>query len=229
MTAGAAIESFWEYSDPAGSEARFREAIGAAHGDERLELLTQVARTYSLRKCFDDAHAVLDEVEPQLAGAGARPRIRYLLERGRTYNSAGDKTRARALFEEAWTRARDAREEGLAVDAAHMVAITHAGTEEALAWNRKGLDLARASSDSKARSLIPAVLNNAAWDLDAMGRNAEALTLFEEALVEWTKTGKTRQVQVARWSLAQCLRKLGRIGDAQAIEAALAAEGFTAP
>jgi len=54
------IDSFWEYSDPAASEARFREALGDARGDERLELLTQVARTYSLRKDFATAKRYAD-------------------------------------------------------------------------------------------------------------------------------------------------------------------------
>jgi hypothetical protein len=70
------IDSFWEYSDPAASESRFRGALAAASADERLELLTQVARTYSLRKQFGQAHALLDEVEPQLPAAGAAPRAR---------------------------------------------------------------------------------------------------------------------------------------------------------
>ena len=47
------IDSFWEYSDPAASEARFRAALSSAQGDDRLELLTQIARTYSLRQRFD--------------------------------------------------------------------------------------------------------------------------------------------------------------------------------
>jgi hypothetical protein len=67
------IDGFWEYSDPAGSESRFRAALATASGDERLELMTQVARTYSLRKRFDEAHRLLDEIEPRLGSAGALP------------------------------------------------------------------------------------------------------------------------------------------------------------
>ena len=102
------IDSFWEYSDPAASEARFRAALAAAEDDERLELLTQIARTFSLRGQFDAAHATLDEVEQQLGGAGVRPQLRYLLERGRTFNSSGAPEQARALFITAWERAQAA-------------------------------------------------------------------------------------------------------------------------
>jgi len=227
------IDGFWEYSDPAGSESRFRAALATASGDERLELMTQVARTYSLRKRFDEAHRLLDEIEPRLGSAGARPNVRYLLERGRTFNSAGDAAKARALFVAAWEQGRAAGIEGLAVDAAHMVAITHSGTAEAIPWNERGLALARGSSDPKARALIPAMLNNSAWDLHDLGRYAEALPVFEEALREWTARGKPQQIRIARWSVARCLRSLGRFDEAldaqRALEKEYAAAGETNP
>lgn len=223
------IDSYWEYSDPAASEARFRSALDWARGDAQLEILTQIARSYSLRGRFDEAHKLLDEIEPQLPAAGNRPRVRYLLERGRTFNSAGDKGRAREQFLKAWNDAGAARIEGLAVDAAHMVAITYAGTPDAIEWNRKALVAARTSNDPKARALIPAMLNNSAWDLHDMGRYAEALPLFEEALTEWTARGKPTQIRIAKWSVARCLRSLGRFQEAldmqRALEKEYAAEG----
>src|SRR5687768_14005812 len=98
----AAIVQLWDFTDPAGSELRFRGALAGAQGDLGLELETQIARSYSVRKRFADAHAVLDALEPRLAAAGTRPRLRYLLERGRTFNSSGDKAAARPLFVQAW-------------------------------------------------------------------------------------------------------------------------------
>jgi len=70
------IDALWEYADPAASETRFRAALERAQGDNRLELLTQIARTFSLRRDFARANALLDEVELQLAAAGARPQMR---------------------------------------------------------------------------------------------------------------------------------------------------------
>ncbi len=218
------IDSFWEYADPVLSEARFRAALPSAQGDFRLELLTQIARTFSLRQQFATAHDVLNGVERQLAGAGAPPRVRYLLERGRTFNSAGEGEQARAFLIEAWQQAQAAGLQGLAVDAAHMLAITTAGTPDAIAWNERGLAIARAAQDPKARALIPAMLNNSAWDLHEMGRASEALALFEQALAEWMARGKAQQIQTARWAVARCLRSLGRCEEALAIQRALAAE-----
>jgi len=223
------IDSFWEYTNPAASEERFRSALRLAEADQRLELLTQIARTYSLRSRFDEAHQLLNEVEMQITNAGPRPHVRYLLERGRTFNSSGEKEKARQLFVEAWEHASGANEPGLAVDAAHMVAITYTGEPDSITWNKRGLTLARQSNDPKAVALIPAILNNSAWDLHDMGRYAEALPWFEEALTAWVSRGKPKQIQTAKWSLARCLRSLERHNNALAIlhelEAAHAATG----
>ncbi len=218
------IDSFWEYSDPATSEERFRAALNSAQGDVRLELLTQIARTCSLRQRFDEAHEILNEVEKQLAGAGARPQVQYLLERGRTFNSSGEKDTARALFLAAWGQAQAARLEGLAVDAAHMVAITYSGSIEAVDWNQRGLAMARVSQDVKARSLIPAMLNNSAWDLHEMGSFNMALPLFEVAQAEWIARHQPEQIRIAKWSVARCLRSLGRYDEALTIQHSLEAE-----
>jgi len=218
------IDSFWEYSDPATSEERFRSALETAKGDLRLELLTQIARTFSLRRRFDEAHQVLNGVEKQLANAGARPNVRYLLERGRTFNSNGEKDKARELFIRAWEQAQQGNLEGLAVDAAHMVAITVSGGPEAIDWNQRGLAIARGSQDPKARGLIPAMLNNSAWDLHDMGRFEEALLLFEEAQAEWIVRRKPEQIRTAKWSVARCLRSLRRHEEALTIQHALEAE-----
>jgi len=50
--------------------------------------------------------------------------------------------------------------------------------------------------------------------------------MFQSALEEWTKRGKPRQIQVAKSSVAQCLRSMKRDEEAAAIERALEAEGF---
>jgi tetratricopeptide (TPR) repeat protein len=218
------IDSLWEYADPAESEERFRTALIMARGDARLELLTQIARTYGLRQRFGEAHELLNQVEEQLEHAGLRPRVRYLLERGRTFNSSGDKEKARMLFVRAWEQAQTTNQEGLAVDAAHMIAITYTGTQEAIEWNQRGLVVARPSQDPKALALIPAMLNNSAWDLHEMGRFHDALALFEEARIEWIARGTPEQVQIANWAVARCLRSLGQFEAALAIQRELLAE-----
>src|SRR5687768_3073602 len=87
------IDSLWDYNNPRESERRFMELIPLAErsGDRNYhaELLTQFARTQSLQQKFDAAHAILDRAEKLLDDSTPRARVRYLLERGRTHNSAG--------------------------------------------------------------------------------------------------------------------------------------------
>jgi hypothetical protein len=87
------FEPLWNYGQPAESEVRFREALARAEpeSEAQLQLLTQIARTHSLRHNFAEAHALLDQVEPHLPTATKKIAVRHALERGRTFNSAGDK------------------------------------------------------------------------------------------------------------------------------------------
>ena len=186
-------------------------------------MLTQIARTHSLRRQFGEAHALLDEVEPQLGGAGPAPRTRYLLERGRTFNSAGDKARAAGLFRQAWETASAARLEGLAVDAAHMLAIVEPPASAAV-WTQRGVEVARASTDAKARGLLPALLNNHAWNLHDDARYDEALLAFREAETAWHATGRQPQGRIATWSVAHCLRSLQRYEEALQLQLRLEQE-----
>lgn len=222
--AGVDIDALWDYADPAATEQRLRAALDAASPVQRLELQTQIARTYSLRRRFDDAHRVLDEVEAAPAAAAPVVVVRTKLERGRSFNSAGDRDRARVLFEQAFATAHRAGFDALAVDAAHMVAITWAGSETALEWNDRGLALARASSDPKARRLVLALLNNGAWDLHAMRRYDEALQRFRLALDEALANASVDRQRIAKWSVARCLRSLGRFDEALAMQRSLLAE-----
>jgi tetratricopeptide (TPR) repeat protein len=224
------IVELWDFADPAKSEQRFRDALREARGDLRLELLTQLARSYSLRRRFDDAHRLLDEIEPQLAAAGLKPKLRYLLERGRTFNSSGDKAAARPLFVQAWELGRSGVEEDLAIDAAHMVAIVEGG-EKALHWNRMALPLAENSGDPAARRWKASLLNNIGYELKVLGRYEEALDYFEQALLAYQERGDKRTIRIARWMIANTLRLQKKYDAALAIQLELerqfAAEGET--
>ena len=211
------IDTLWDYSNPEQSETNFREALKNSSKDEQLELRTQIARTHSLRRNFEEAHQILKELESELSNAGAKPKIRFHLEKGRAFNSANKKEEAQTQFKAALKEAKQANETGLAVDALHMIAITYAGQEEGLIWNQKALELARNSQDKKARALIPAVLNNYAWDLFDLKRYSEALKVFKEAQQAWESTGKAKQSKIAKWCVAKCLRLLQQHDDALSI------------
>ena len=228
-SAAEATEAAWNYGKPAESEARFRALLAGPRAQDpafRLEVETQLARALGLQAKFDDAHGVLDGVEAALAAhpAWTRIRVRYLLERGRAFNSAKRPAEARPLFLAAWDLGREAREDGLAVDAAHMVAIVEPEAAAQEAWNGKAIAYAEASADPAAKKWLGSLLNNLGWTYHDSGRAEQALGLFEKALA-WHRARQTGEGEfVARYMVARCQRTLGRHEEALAGQQALAAD-----
>jgi tetratricopeptide (TPR) repeat protein len=218
------IDELWDFNDPAASEARFRDAHAkAAMPVDAMELLTQVARAQGLQRKFDEAHATLDTVERELSADDNRVRVRLALERGRVFTSAGDRELARPHFDDAWQRARSAQLDALAVDAAHMLAIVAEG-DDALQWNQRASDIAAASEDSRARRWVASLHNNLGWTHHERGDFDTALHHFQVALDAQEKQDKPREVLIARWCVARCLRSLGRVTEALAEQQALLLE-----
>ena len=223
------VSPLWNFADPAASEVAFRQALAKAQGlDDELTLQTQIARTYSLRSRFDEAHALLDRIEPRLVAAGPEPRVRLLLERGRTWRSSKAPDRARPLFVEAADRARSAHLDALEVDALHMIALVEPAPNEQLAWNRQALAVAAASSDPVARNWDASLANNIGMSLHDQGRDSEALASFETALAARERIGDARRIREARWMVAWSLRLLQRHDEALAILMRLDAESAAA-
>jgi hypothetical protein len=135
------FDSLWNFDQVAQTEAKFRELIPAAKasGNQEyyLQLLTQLARTQSLQNKFEEAHHLLDEVQPALTKETPVAQVRYLLERGRTYNSAKNLAQARPLFLQAFELSQASSFDKYAIDAAHMMAIVEVNPSEQLACNLK--------------------------------------------------------------------------------------------
>lgn len=230
-TEAAGFDSLWDYDKPAETEQRFRRLLAdcayAKSGASPAEILTQIARTQALQGHFEQAHRTLDEVSGQLPAEQPRVRIRYLLERGRVFNSSGQPAQATPLFHEAWTMALTQGEEYDAVDAAHMLAIVAAG-EQQLLWNLRALERADASSDPRTRRWRGSLYNNIGWTHHAAGRFEEATQAFTQALECRLEQGDAHLVRVARWCLARGLRSLGRVEDALTMQRALLDEARAA-
>jgi len=213
------FDHLWDYNDPETTEARFRLVLPDAAGPY-AELLTQIARTYGLRRQFDEAHALLDRVDGVLSDAGPRARVRYLLERGRTFNSSGEPDASKPLFREAFDIARIAGEDNLAADAAHMLGIVEP-PDEAMAWNYKAMEIAEQSQDEKARKWLGPLYNNLGWTLHDMGRFDESLELFQKGVAFREQQGDDRSLRIARWSVGRTYRSLGRVEDALGVQESL--------
>ena len=223
------VDALWNFNDPAASEARFRAALADARGDEALVLRTQIARTLGLRGRFDEAQRELDAIESALARAGAEPRVRSAMERGRTLRSSGKPAEAKPLFERAFAAADAAGLERLAADALHMVALVEPVLDDRIAWNRKTIAYAERAKDPRARGWRAAALNNIGSDLREAGRLPDSLTAFRDALTAHEQIGRADNVRIARWQIANVLRLLGRNGEALALQLALERDAAAAP
>jgi tetratricopeptide (TPR) repeat protein len=206
----------WNYSDPAATEAQFRAFLPAAGANPAYHaaLLTQIARAQGLQREFAAAHQTLDAAESLIASNMTVARIRFLLERGRVFNSSHHATEAAPLFRAAWELARTADEDFYAVDAAHMLGICEPA-ERQVEWNLRALNLAEHSDQPRARGWLGSLYNNLGWTFHDQGDPQRALELFEKALLfRQSQAGKESEVLIARWCVARCLRTLGRVEEA---------------
>jgi tetratricopeptide (TPR) repeat protein len=217
------FSSLWDFDDPAGSEQRLRDAAGKASGDDRLVLLTQVARALGLQERYAEGHAVLDELRPAESAMAAEVGTRRELERGRLFRSAGRPEESRAYFDAAVTTARSAGLDALLVDALHMVALV-AAPEEQPGLLDQALEVCRSSRDPVARRWEASLLNNVGMTHADTGDFAAALVVFEQALAARRLTGPPAEVRIARWMVAWSLRNLDRASEALAIQRELKAE-----
>ena len=216
------FDQLWDYGQPAESEARFRAELARhpAASTAHAQLLTQIARTHSLRRDFAAAHALLDQVEARPDAGTAKIRVRYELERGRTFNSAGDKVRAMALFLAAWDDANAAHLDFYAIDAAHMMAfVTLPAAQHA--WNLKALALTERTPDLRAKKWLVSLYNNIGWTYHDQNDYPAAMAMFDKALAAAAERGNAGPLRIAKWTVARCLRSLGRFDEALRAQMAL--------
>ena len=219
------LDATWDFDRPAESETRFRSELARLPPRDAasLELQTQIARAQALQRRFDAAHATLDAVEKELPAQPPRVFVRYLLERGRTFNSSGQPARAVPLFREALDEARTAHEDFLAIDAAHMLGIA-APPEQRLEWNLEAVAMTERTDDARSKRWLASLYNNIGWTYHDRGDYAAALAYFQKALPAWQARGGAEKERIAWWSIARAYRSLGRLDEALAIQQRLERE-----
>lgn len=226
------LYDLWDYGNPAETAVRFRTLLPVAEQSGNVaytvELLTQIARTQSLQGNFAEAHTILDQAHAMLTPELVIPHLRYLLERGRTFNSSGAVETAVPLFHEAFQAGQSVGPlaDFYTVDAAHMLGIATASVAEQLEWNLVALDLARQSADPRTQNWRGSLLNNIGWSYFEAQENEKAVAIFQEALVwnQENRPDKPENIRIARWSVARVLRAMGRVAEALAMQEMLLAE-----
>jgi tetratricopeptide (TPR) repeat protein len=216
------FDSLWDYSQPDQTETRFRQVLLQVPEDEPafLELLTQIARAQGLQHKFEKAHQTLDQVERRLGKVPSRAFVRYLLERGRVFNSSDAPDKARQYYEQALEMAKQLAEDFYAVDAMHMLAIV-APPEQGLKLNQQAIQLAESSQQQKARTWLGSLYNNTGWSYHNLGKYAEALVIFEKAEAWQRSQGKAYETRIAQWCVGRTLRSLGLVEEALSKQMAL--------
>lgn len=220
------FEKLWDYSNPKKTEENFRALLPDAKekGDSYYgQLLTQIARTEGLQGKFEEAHRTLDTVETMITEELVLVRIRYLLERGRVFNSSKQPEKARPLFIEALDLAEKHGEDFYAIDAVHMMQIVDP-PEKQLEWAEKAIEMAEKTDDKRAKGWLGPLYNNTGWSYFHLEQFEKALRLFDKSL-EW-REGKEDEVgiRIAKWCVARTYRELGRIDEALKMQRALEKE-----
>jgi tetratricopeptide (TPR) repeat protein len=137
-------------------------------------------------------------------------RIRYLLERGRVFNSSGKPEKALPFFVEASELAIAEKQNRYAIDAVHMIAIAEPDPQKQVEWNLKGIAMVEA--DPSQRGWLWSLYNNI----------AESYALLKEYQTSLDYTYKLLDFQRERGEAdmytlkdeARFLRLLGKPGQA---------------
>lgn len=225
------VLGLWNFEDPAASELRFRELSKTSSPDDQAILETQIARTYGLRRRFDDTRRILSVLQTRLASLSPEARVRYHLEYGRSLVSAthrreemteAARAEARVSYLQAFELARQACLDYLAIDALHMLPFVE--PENTGKWTKLALDLITNSTQPEAKKWEPALRNNFGCYLHGQGEYEEALAVFRSNIPVTEKLGNATRTRIAQWMVAWTLRSLGKLDEALSIQLRLEAE-----
>lgn len=215
------LDELWVSDDAPESELRFHRELeqgGPWDEVERAELTTQLARAIGLQGRFDEAAALLIEID-----ADSEPVIaaRVLLESGRIMtsaahlnsyghsndsghsNSSGRPAAAVGLFRHAAEIAASVNAEFLEIDALHMLAIVDA--DGAGDWTARAVELAEGSADDRTKRWLITLHSDYGWRLLEADDLDAALAEFVEA-ARWADLVGTQNQQ--RWA-AEAVEECG--------------------
>ena len=211
------LDALWDYGKPAEKRAKFEELLANSEGDFVAEILTQIARCYGLEGNFKLADEALDAADSK-ASVGSVAAMRAVLERGRVRRTSKTEG-AVPLFQQAESMAHEIGASFYEVDAIHMRALVEPDAESITS---KGIQIAESSEDPRCRRWRIALNSNIGWNRHDAGDYDSALPAFRAALAAAEEWGEASRINVAYWSIARCLRSMGRIEEALSMQLDLA-------
>jgi len=147
---------------------------------------------------------------------------RYHLERGRIFNSAGNKAQAQKHFEQARDVAQRLPDDFYTIDAMHMLAIIAQPLPDlANSINEQAIIMAEKSNDPKAKNWLGSLYNNLGWGYFDKAQYDKALSLFLRSLKWREDKNDTVGILIAKWTVARTLRAQNRLDEAIKIQLGL--------
>jgi tetratricopeptide (TPR) repeat protein len=206
----------WDLNDTAASLERFRQLERAATvAAEKAFALTQVARALGMQGDYAKGEATLAEADRLMPAVG-KVRAQYWLELGRIQNAEHNPTQALSCFQKAVELARDAQEEYLMVDAAHMIAIV-VPKENQPESAEVALSLAHNASNEKTRHWIGPIANNLGWTYMELSQPEKAVESFTQALAYRLTQKERTPIRLARYALGCALRASRQLDEAVSV------------
>jgi len=225
------FDAMWDYQHPDSTEIVFTNILNGLKdsaessydAEYHVELLTQIARTQGLQGKFIQAQATLDSVKNMLNENMKIGNIRYLLERGRVFNSSGEWEISKPLFLRAYEFGITNNLDIFTLDAAHMIGMVVPPNEQ-LDWNLKALRIAEETTDTNCQSWLGPLYNNIGWTYHDLSKYDQALIYFQKGFDWRTEVGDEQGARIAKWTVGRCLRSLQMINEALKLQMELQTE-----
>jgi tetratricopeptide (TPR) repeat protein len=128
-----------------------------------------------------------------------------LCVQGMEYESKGNFEEASSLFMSAWTQSTDDFERSIA---AHYVARHQKSPEEALLWNQRSLDYARAVGDDRVSGFFPSLYLNMGKSHEDLGRWDDARQFYELTVEALPILPDDRYGRIIRDAVARALERI---------------------
>ncbi|HVE42059.1 MAG TPA: tetratricopeptide repeat protein [Planctomycetota bacterium] len=185
----------------------------AKDGDRaaQVESLAQVARCYSIEGKLDEGRPWLERAEKLATADEPLGWSRCLGVRGIFQRESGDKTKAKATFEEMHRYCVEKKLFKRAIDAIHHIAIVVPPAEQP-AWALKGI---AAAEQLKDEALLAILWNNLGATYEDLKQVDAMLEAYLKAREYHHRTGGPLQKMIADWAVGHGYRLAGKLPEAE--------------
>lgn len=185
-----------------------------------VQMLTQIGLMQAVQKKFEQAHARLDQAQGACRTDDYVGQVRLLLERGRVFQQASDIEQAQKYFHASYELSKLHDLDYHTINAAHMIAIVEPELSDKMRWNKLALDLTLQTKDTKAAQWLAPLYNNLGQNYFDAQQYEKSLYHYQQALQLFEKDDRYSSANCifSRWTIARCLRALGDVDKAFALQ-----------